>query len=155
MSPGFLSFCIHGSIRQLQINAIQFLNLISSITINTPLTFIRLICASPCWDNVYLYHSDKVAVPFVAPLLFDGWHSNAVLYTRLQLFRLSWAKRCIGWALQAKMDLQNIMRVCEGAFVPGLFTETEKDTFLPVVRAHWSNLGLLRFCLIVSRSLSN
>lgn len=27
------------------------------------------------------------------------------------LFQLGWAKRCIGWVLQAKTDLQNIMRV--------------------------------------------
>lgn len=33
------------------------------------------------------------------------------------------------------MNLQNMMRVCEGAFVPGLFTEMEKDTFILLVRA--------------------
>lgn len=33
------------------------------------------------------------------------------------------------------MNLQNIMRVHKSAFVPGLFTEMEKDTFILFVRA--------------------
>lgn len=82
ISYELLSFCIQGHVRHLQNNAIQFPSLIPNIMIKIPLALIRLITVGPCWDNVCLYNSDKVALPFVAsPLIFDSWHSNALLST--------------------------------------------------------------------------
>lgn len=85
ISHELFSFCIQCSIRQLKINAIQFTSLIPDIMIKIPTAFIHLIRVAPCWDNVGLYDSD-VAAPFVAFLLiFDSWHSNAMLSTWLRL----------------------------------------------------------------------
>lgn len=138
ISYEFFSFCIQDCVRQLRVNAIQFPSLIPNIMIKIPMAFIRLITVAPCWDNVCLYDSDKVAVPFVAsPLIF--WQltfKRLAAVAHCYISQLGWVKRCIGWVLQAKTDLQkNIIRVCKGASVPGPFTEKEKNPFILPVRA--------------------
>lgn len=128
ISYELLLFCIQGCVRQLQINAIQFPSLIPSIMIKNPTAFICLIRVAPHWDNACLYDSDKVAVPFVAAaLIFEGWHSNAVLSTCSLLsvsVRLSEKVQRLCAAGEHRSSKHN--EALPGASALGPFTEKKK-----------------------------
>lgn len=121
-----------------------------------------LIGAAPRWDNMYPYVSDIVAVPFVAPLIFwrltfrrglffPGFGACSLLSVSATF---SGKKRCRGWTLQAKTDLQNIMRVLPGCLCARSPRRKRRNMFLFLLSGHRdSHLRLMCCCFNTCRSV--